>query len=160
MAKYPNKWCVYRANKSNTGFATQFESRVDDKDNLLCFLMTSQQNSELDADGNATFAWKDRTKTIVMKLGEADLGELLALLYGYKNFLGQPKDTQGGGLFHQNDKGNTVLKMWRDKEKGVINMQISQKIGDQLLKANHSISLGEAALFRVILENTVSEYYS
>jgi hypothetical protein len=70
--------------------------------------LTLTKQTGVDDNNNAEFAWKDDTKTITIKMGPEDVTDILAVLEGKKEKISTTRD--GDGRFHQNAKGNTVLK--------------------------------------------------
>lgn len=144
---------IYRANKNGNGAASSINIRGikgEFEEETLLFWEASSQAAN-DKNGNATFAWKDKTKTVKMKLGEADVGNLLATLNGVQ------KETK---LFHQNKNGNTTLT-FAPSEKGGYSVRISSKNGnDAPVAVSHTISVPEAEVFRVLLNQAVLRLYN
>jgi hypothetical protein len=100
-----------------------------------------------DNNGNASFAWsqKEDSKSVTLKLGETDVGEVLAVLNNEKEEAGQT----GGkfsGIYHQNSKGY-YIRLARKTKSGVLS------------EVKHTLSLGEAQILKVILERAVIEKY-
>lgn len=156
---------VYRATKTNSGAASKFQvsNKVIEKgekkfDDLILFLVSSKQTGT-DQYGNASFAWEDKSQCITMKLGDADVGELLAVLSGAKLNAGTDK-----GLFHQNDNGNTVLQFGqyiKDERLMGYNLRLSRKNnGDkEAVMIQHGLSIGEGEVLRVLLQNFIKSRY-
>src|SRR5688572_11312265 len=100
---------VYRAKNGGGGTASQWQlSRKEKKgandDKVYyyeAFLTVAKQTAD-DKNGNATFAWQgDKNEKAIVKLGEADLGELISVLERRKNSVGMK-----GSLFHQSPDGS------------------------------------------------------
>lgn len=157
----PVEFRVYKPNKSNNGNASKFQLSVKANkygDDVCIFIETTKQTG-MDANDNATFAWKDKEQTITFKCEETDIGEILTVLNGVKDSLGQK-----GSLYHQNNKGSTTLSLNRAVKDGVASgyyFQISRKINEtnNVLMLKHTISLGEAEIIRVLLNDAVSRKY-
>jgi len=166
------QWRVYKPNKSNTGAASRVEIKEVEKEkpgkdgkvfkirNVQIFWVATTQIGT-DEDGNAKFAWEDKTKSVTIKLGEVDLGEILAVLHGRKGGLGMPDPNKEGaykGLYHQNDKGNASLQI-SESENGY-NVRASKQVkGQPLVAVKHTLSLGEAEILRVLVIEAVRAMY-
>src|SRR6185312_2669746 len=159
---YLKDYRIFRANNSGNGSAASFQF-VPDKQSLF---LTFAKQGENDSNGNATFTWKDKESCIVMKLGENDIGELLACLSGMKGYAGGLKNGNPTGLYHQNANGNVCLQFkyldGNDKfPEGKYEMSVSQKVGDApLKKAIIYVSFGEAIRLKGLLETVKSKIYS
>lgn len=151
---------VYKPNNQGTGAASEWQlSRKDTKYNNVMFFLIGAKQTGKDENDNASFAWKDETQKVTMKLGENDIGEVLAVLNGLKDKAGTDQ-----GLFHKNTKGNTVLSFSRyvkdDKFVGY-GLRLSKKTTDGLtVQLQHLLSLGEGEILRVLLGEVVKEMYS
>lgn len=145
---------IFRANKTNTGSASSINIRTvkgEYEDETLLFWEATKQTGELDKNGNPTFAWKDRGKTVKMKLGEADVASILATINGVQ------KETK---LFHQNKTGNATLNL-APLDGGGYSFRISSKHGnDAAISVNHTISVGEAEILRILLQQAVLRLYN
>lgn len=145
---------IFRANKDKTGSASSINIRTtkgEYEDESMLFWQATKQNPEDDKAGNATFAWKDKTKTVNIKLAEPDLGSLLATLNGVQ------KECK---LFHQNAKGSTTLTL-SPSDKGGFTVKLSSKVGnEQPVQVFHGISTPEAELLRVLLQQAVIRFYN
>lgn len=159
----PNEMRIYKVSPKDfsRGAASKFQLRVKPtkyEDEILVFVETSRQTGQ-DDNGNATFAWKDKEQTICIKLEEVDLGELLTVLNGVKDSLGQK-----GSLFHQTSKGNSTLSLNRAVKDGVPSgyyFEVSRKINETnaVLRIKHTISLAEAEILRVLFMDAISRKY-
>jgi hypothetical protein len=145
----PNDFRIYRANKSGNGHAVAFQFRFDNKDNKpLLFLQMAPQNAAKDANGNATFAWKDRSITV--NLGVNDVGELLAVLHGRKTSVGLK-----GSLYHQTPKNSKTIS-FSQNENGQFYLGLSMKEGNsEAIRYSQTVSTGEASVLQVLLEQFV-----
>lgn len=144
---------IYRANKDKSGSASSLNIRTvkgEFEDETLLFWEASKQGPD-NANGDATFCWKDKTKTVKMKLAESDVGNLLATLIGVQ------KEAK---LFHQNANGSTTLSLI-PSDKGGFSVRISSKSGnDAPIAISHTISVPEAELLRVLLQQAVVRFYN
>lgn len=163
---------IYKPNSKGSGAASKFQCRtkwktVDSVDyaELILFLETAQQTG-FDSNKNASFGWstsgtKNKDKSVTMKLGLPDIGEILLVLKGRKKFVG-PEPKQGRnvepGLFHQNKNGNTTLRLKWSEGRLYINLS-SQDEKKNVTKVSHSITASEAVIIESLLESFVSEYH-
>lgn len=147
---YPKAFKLFKPRKARDGVASQWEINVDKE---AVFLILARQGSE--KDGHATFEWKD--KAIVMKLDVSDIGEILAVLYKRQDGVGQIDDKGGNkGLYHQTEKGNTILRFERATNKFGFFMQINQKNKDEeVRKLAHNISEGESIVLGTLLTEAI-----
>lgn len=153
MAKYPEGFVIYRATNDGKGAASQW-SLGSQKD--CVFLEMSNQKGK-DANGNALFDWKNKLR---FKLGTVDIGEILAVLIGLKDGIG-PFDTSAQkfkGLYHQNQAGNAILYLGRDKN-GRLQIYLSIKRGNEKNVAKHSISEGESCILSTLLRRAIEVMY-
>jgi hypothetical protein len=132
----------------------------------MVFWTSTPQTGE-DANGNSSFDWKSEKnpngKQVVMSLGDPDIGELLAVLNGLKKKVGQPS---GKGLYHQtNENANSAMSFeHRDSndaakyDSGYI-VTVSKKVGPDLVKVSHSLSLAEGEILKVILTDAIRRKY-
>ena len=162
---------IYKPNSKGSGAASKFQCRtkwktVDTVDyaDLILFLETAQQTG-YDSNNNASFAWssgdKNKDKSVTMKLGLPDIGEILLVLKGRKQFVG-PEPKQGRnietGLYHQKAKGNTSLRLKWSEGRLYLNIS-SQDEKKNVTKVSHSIAMSEAAVLESLLDGFVKEYH-
>ena len=150
MKKFNKTWKVYRAKDNCSGAASQLQLSDKGEEGHMLFWTSAPQNSNKDENGNATFAWSDTSKNVVMKLGEADIGTIL-------NFLNSKKGEVS--LFHENNRGNTSMKMgvW---ERGY-NVKLGSKTKENgVVQISHSLSPGEGAVLKVLLEEALLKMYN
>ena len=129
-----------------------------DPDTCYFWLTVAKQNPVVNDQQNATFDWANAQR---MRFGPADLGELIAVFGGRKDFLGRKKDDndiKGSGLYHQNAKGNAVLSIYKYKDTSYV-LEFSTKRGSELFKANHMIELGEACYLEGILKYATLQHF-
>lgn len=159
---------IFRANKSKNGHASRFQlSRkfVDGKLKVTLFLETAKQVGELDANGNANYAWgnspnKDKGQSVTIKLGNADVGELLAVLRGVKKMTGSDSGNFKGTLFHKNTNGSSTVGLGLMEQDGKVtgySLSVTKKTDKDNIRCSHSVSFGEAELLRVFLERSLVE---
>lgn len=170
VLKKREQWRVYKPKKTNDGAASKLEMKIVNKPavgkdgskytirDVQLFWVTTKQTG-VDANDNASFAWEDESKTVTLKIGEPDIGELLALLNGHKDQAGSPKtDKFPGGLFHKNDKGSATLVL--AKYGDGYSLRVSKKSGNnQPVVLNHQITMGEAQVLKVLLESAIRQIY-
>lgn len=156
---------LFRANKSKNGHASRFQLSRKPDGKVQLFLEIAKQVGELDANGNANYAWANgknsaKGSSVTIKLGNADVGEMLAVLRGNKKAAG-PEGGKFSGLFHKNANGSSTLKfnlMESDgKASGYSMAATSKKEASELVNCSHSVSFGEAETLRVFLERCLVE---
>lgn len=164
---------IYKPNSKGSGAASKFQCRTKWKSidgneypDLILFLESAQQTG-FDSNKNASFGWstnsdKNKGKSVTMKLGLPDIGEMLLVLKGRKQFVG-PEPKQGRkiepGLYHQKANGNTSLRLKWSEGKLYLNIS-SQDEKKNVTKVSHSIATAEAVVLECLLENFVSEYHN
>ena len=133
---------------------------------VVIFWTATNQTGE-DANGNAKFDWRSEKnpngKQVIMSLGDPDVGELLAVLNGVKDRVGQPS---GKGLYHQtSETANSALTFERRKsndptkfDDGYL-VKLSSKRDGELIAVSHTLSLAEAEILRVILTDSIVSQY-
>jgi hypothetical protein len=139
---------IYRANKNNTGAASAIQ--LVEKEGKLFVFWTITKQTGTDKDGNASFGWKDKDKTIIFKMEDTDLGEILAVIYRFTDKVGGEK-----GLFHQNANGNTVFNF----DGKSVRISTKKKDAKEAVAVSHGISHAELALLKVIFETIVSKRF-
>src|SRR5690606_28970285 len=120
-------------------------------DKWMPFLIVAKQNG-YDNNNNAKFDWESG---LVVKLGEPDMGELIAVLEGRKQSVGTK-----GSLYHANNNGNKVVN-FSSNEKGGFFLSVSAQDSNKtsLGKISLVLSDGEAALLLVLLKKAVELMY-
>ncbi len=163
------EWRVYKPKKTNDGAASKLELRVDFKEKppttkdskpflvrkVLVFWVSAKQTG-VDANGNASFGWDDPTKNVTIKLGEVDLGELLAVFAGAKPNTGQPEDK---GLFHKNERGSTSFNLKRNDAGGYYVKATKKFNNEPAVQISHTLTYGEAEVLRLLVESAVRQTY-
>lgn len=158
---------IYKPTKSNSGAASAIQTKlilVKDRWELQLFWVATQQVAS--STENAAFAWADKEKTVTMKLGDPDVGELLTVLSGISTSLGRKEasDKPGKGLFHQNAGGNTTMtfQAQRDEKTGELGYWLrlaSKSKAGKLVEVKHRVTAGEGELLRSLLNQWVVSSY-
>ena len=133
---------IYKANKKGTGSAAQVKIA---NDKTCLFLEMAKQVRDM--DDAAPYDWKD--SGACLKLGESDLGKLLALFNGNLPLQADPKKADLE-LFHKNSKGNKVLKI-KKQERGYY-LKLSVAEGDKKLAIAIPFSPDDVELVRIALQ--------
>tara|TARA_Y100001949_G_C15958850_1_gene318283 strand:- start:548 stop:1096 length:549 start_codon:yes stop_codon:yes gene_type:complete len=167
---HPKEFRIYKPNSKNSGAASKFQcttkyKKIGDKEypEMVLFLESAPQTGT-DDNGNASFGWSQQGKSgksVTMKLGMPDIGEILLVLTGKTKFVGpSPKSgrTVEPGLFHKNKNGNTSLRLKWSDGKLYLNLS-SQDSKKDVSKVGHSITPGEATVLAVLLESFVAQYH-
>lgn len=161
------EWRVYKPRKSNDGAASKLELKVitdvktkNDKTfktrEVQVFWVSAKQTGT-DENDNASFAWKDNAQNVTIKLGEVDLGEILAVLNEKKSQSGAKSDKYNG-IFHKNKSGNASFLLKR--EESGYNLRVSKKVGaEPPVEVKHQITFGEGEILRTVLEAAVNQIY-
>jgi len=160
---------VYKPQKSGTGAASSLQMVMKEVkgryETQLFWIATQQIPSE---NENAAFAWKDKGKTVTIKLGDPDIGELLAVLNGAKDSMGRKEsafiDKPGKGLYHQSPAGSTTmtLQVYKNEKTGEwsYSMRLASKNKEgKLTEVKHQITVGEAQIIKLLLEHYVVASY-
>ncbi len=154
--QYPVPFNVYRANNNGDGSASQW-SLGSKKD--CVFLEMANQKGE-NPNGNANFDWENKIR---FKLGESDIGEILAVLAGLKKGVGPPIPKDGKpsnkGLFHSNDNGNAILHFAEDDSQRIWVRLSVQRNGEEPRRITHSMSQGEACVLHTLLRRAIEVMY-
>jgi hypothetical protein len=146
---YAESFKLFKPRKTGDGVASQWEINVKKE---AVFLTLARQRK--DKDKHATFEWKE--KPIVMKLDISDIGEILAVLYKRQNGLGPTSEKGHKGLFHQTERGNTVLRLEKSNQGNGFYLQINQKIKNEDVQTlKHHISDGEGLTLSVLLTEAI-----
>ena len=171
VKKKGTQWRVYKPNKSGSGAASRLEMKVVEeqreglkgnsflyRDGQLFWVSSPQTGT--DSKGNATFAWSvsGDTQSITLKMGETDVGEVLAVLNNEKEEAGQ----SGGkfsGIYHQTSKGSTTFNFKKADGKGYYIRLAKKPNGGSLTEVKHTLSLGEAQVLKVLLERAIQQKY-
>lgn len=169
MAKKAKEWRVYKPKKTNDGAASKLELSIKGKDivgkdnkpltiRVVNVFWVSAKQTGTDANDNASFGWSDEDKNVTLKLGEVDLGEILAVLNNEKVITGA---TEGNykGIFHKNDKGSASFSI--EKHAKGYNVRASKKIGAAApVQITHQLTFGEAQILKQVVEAAVKQIYA
>lgn len=121
MAKKRDFIGVYKANKNNNGSVAQFKLA---REHDCMFLELAKQVRPM--TDPRPYDWEN-TK-ITVKLGESDIGKMLALFNGTVAPNPDPKK-EDLMLYHQNEKGNKIIK-FKMQDRGCY-LKVSMKQGDR-----------------------------
>lgn len=144
----------YRPNKSGNGaaIALQLSYKKDNEfDKYQLFLIGANQLKDNDSNGNAQFDWKS---PITVKLGENDLGEILSVLEGRKDFVG-PK----GSLFHQTPGGGSKVVGFSMSENGYSLSLSAQDKDKNIKKVFMNLSHAEASVMCVLIKRGIEKMF-
>lgn len=143
-----------RANLRGTGSAVQFElhpATQDESGSVFATLalqktLPSRQGSE---QVFATFDWENR---IIVKLGRADLAQILQVLRGMQESI-----NDGKGLFHRSEKGNSVIRFNHQIDPNPCYMlSVSKQALDGTLRSAYYVfSVDEAFSLMLCLEQAM-----
>lgn len=149
---FPKRYRIYKAKKAGGGCASCWSFALD-KESV--FLEMAPQTGPMRNGEHPTFAWKE--EKLSLKLGLADIGELIAVLERRQKGIGfQQQDGSHKGLFHQNAKGNAALRFDENTQASGWYMKCSvQKNGDKPVQLAHAVSPAEGAVLLVLLRLAV-----
>lgn len=154
MAKeFGKAFILYKAKGSGDGSASQWG--LGSKNDCVFLEMANQKGK--DDSGNARFDWDNKIR---FKLGESDIGELLAVLVGIQDGVG-PFDAskkKHKGLFHSNPNGNAILYFGKDQY-GKFRIYLSVKRGEEKNTVHHAITKGEACILSTLLRRAIEIMY-
>lgn len=151
--EFSKSFMLYKARGDGNGAASQWNLSSD---KMSVFLEMANQRGK-DDKGNARFDWDTKIR---FKLGDADIGELLAVLVGLQNGVG-PFDTDKNkhkGLFHSNQNGNAILSFWKD-DYGRFHIYLSVQRGEEKTVVQHTITKGEACVLSTLLRRAIEVMY-
>jgi len=166
--KYFPEHRIYKPNPAKNGAASklQFKIKQERYREGQLFWVAAQQTG-LDENGNASFGWDSTEQKVTMKLDTPDIGEILAVLNGKKDSVGQPPKEGSkfpAGLFHKNAAGSTTMQFakvaGKDGKHDYYAVRLASKKGEALVEAKHTITLGEGEVLRIILEDAISAMYN
>lgn len=143
-AYWPKPLSIYHPNAKGTGAALQLEPRVNRRpnDRANCFFLelASQKTGTGVANGQrvpASFDWENK---ITVKLGFHDLCEILAVLEGRQDRVGQPRN----GLYHDNGSANTIISFQYESDRKGYALGLSRKAADETQSRRIGLLLSEA----------------
>lgn len=145
----------YKPNNSGNGAASawQLSYKKDSKfDPWVMFLTVSKQEGK-DENGNAKFNWKNGAITV--KLGDADLGEIISVLEGRKASVGTK-----GSLFHQTGTGGNKVVYFESTDLGFklsVSAQDNEK--NKVGPYFHTLTHGEGSMLLILLKRAVERIY-
>jgi hypothetical protein len=145
---------IYKPRRGGGGSASQWE--LGSAKNAV-FLEMAAQIGKMEDDENAKFDWSNKLK---MKLGVADLGEIIACLERRQKGIGPLKDSRHRGLFHKNARGTASLLFEELQQGAGWHLKIGvQKTGAEVQNLSHSVTLGEGAALLVLLRRAIERIY-
>jgi len=147
--KFSKGFVLYKAKGDGNGAASQW-NLGSQKD---CVFLEMANQKGKDENNNARFDWDNKIR---FKLGEADIGEILAVLMGLQDGVG-PFDAAKSkykGLFHSNQSGNAILYFGKDEHKR-FRIYLSVKRGDEKIVVQHAMSKGEACILSTLLRQAI-----
>lgn len=133
---------IYKPNRNSNGSVMQVKMHNNRRECM--FLELAKQVRPI-TEANP-YDWEN-TK-VVIKLGDADIGKLLALFNG--NWpLSPDRNTPDLDIFHQNDRGNKSIKI-KKQDRGYY-FKVSAKENGELNSIAIPISWDEAELIKIAL---------
>lgn len=133
---------IYKANRNNNGSVLQV--KLANKRDCMFFELAKQVRP---MDDSKPYDWENTRITV--KLGEGDIGKLLALFGGTWPLAPDPKK-EDLMLFHKNAKGNKVIKI-KKQQRGYY-LKVSVKEGERQDAIAVPIAWDEAELIKIALK--------
>jgi hypothetical protein len=172
VVRKQEQWRVYKPRKDGSGAASRVEMKIvsDEREgrdgkpftlrDVQMFWVMSPQVG-YDSNHNASFSWKmgkDDKQSVTLKLGENDIGEILAVLTGLKEEAGQTGGKYSG-IYHQSRSGSTTLQFKLVKGRGYqVRLARKPKEGN-LQEVKHTLSFAEGCVLKVLLERAIEQKY-
>jgi hypothetical protein len=169
-----NEYRIYKPNMKGTGAASKLQLRTKKKavkgrdgtrgeiDVIMVFWESAMQTGK-DNDGNALFAWEDDARKVAIKIGDADVAEMLAVFSGKKEFAGPPPKEGAKfapGLFHKSPSGNSTFSLTRNDLGGYSVRLSAQKKGQTgLIAVSHTLTIGEGEVISTLLRAAIVKKY-
>lgn len=101
----------------------------------------------------------DKTRSLNVKLGQTDLGELLAVMMCRKDGAGNKKENKWSGLYHEGKTGSSVIGFSR-ADNGNVFLSISYKTeGSDAVRLSIPLTLGELECLRVFVETSLAKMF-
>lgn len=101
----------------------------------------------------------DSSRSLNVKLGQSDIGELLAVIMCRKDGAGNKKENKWSGLYHEGKTGSSVIGFSR-ADNGNVFLSISYKAdGSDAVRLSIPMTLGELECLRVFLEKYLSKMF-
>lgn len=142
---------VYRANKTNSGVASSWQLSYKDKekfDKYMMFLQMAKQSPDVDKNNNAQFLWKEG---VTVKLGENDIGQILAVL---------ERRQELAKLFHESpDGGNKVINLTAVENGYTLYVSAKAKDAKDSIRFNQTLSFGEASILCTLIKTAIQKIY-
>lgn len=144
----------YHPNSSGSGVAVQLAPRFNrrDTDRYNCFFLDmAGQKTVAEREGDRrvfpTFDWENR---LTVKLDFPDICEMLLVLEGKQERVGGQKN----GLYHDSEKGSTIITFGRIPEKSGVGIGLSRKDKEsgQLTRFSTILSEAEAIGLRCVFQ--------
>jgi len=142
---YTKDFKLYRAKKDGSGCAISFSF---DPKNECVWLAGAKQAGDV-------FLWKNN---IVMKLGLADIGELISVLERRKPFAGQ-ENSKYKSLFHQADSHTSSLKFESNSNMSISVQMRVNKGEDNNIQHSLIMTQGESSVLLVLLKDVISKIF-
>lgn len=151
--KFSRAFVLYKPKTDGNGAASQW-NLGSSKD---CVFLEMANQTGKDDNGNARFDWDNKIR---FKLGETDIGEILAVLMGLQDGIGPFDEAKKKhkGLFHSNQSGNAILGFGKD-EYGRFRIYLSVKKDGNKSVVLHSINKGEACVLGILLRRAIEVMY-
>lgn len=155
---------IYKPKPTKDGAASKLQLKVKQEEyrEVMLFWEIAQQTG-LDDNGNASFAWAIKERKVVFKMEAIDIGEVLAVLNGLKKSVGVSKEGKPGSIFHKNATGNSVFKFTKMEKDGNVGYWLevsSKKNTGELVSVKHTISASEGEILRIVLQDAISCIYN
>jgi hypothetical protein len=148
------RYVIYKPTRDGNGAATQIEMRyaIDrykkTREHLMVFLASARQIP----GAERRFDWEN---PVTMRLGPAELGEIIAVIEGMKSEAGHD-----GQIYHQNEKGSKTLSFMHLDDRKAFGLKITSKdTAGNLVQIKHLVSYAEAIVVRELFKAAIPKMF-
>ena len=151
-----NEWRSYKPSKMGNGAASKLQVKVIEGGpkgrQIQSFWVAAKQDGKDENNEFAKFSWdqKEVDKNVVLKLGENDIGDILAVINRQKD---------ESKIYHQNPNGSTTFSFNRivSADKNIsYAVRLAKKGKDGVLvEVKHGLTVGEVEILRILLADII-----
>jgi hypothetical protein len=148
------RYVIYKPTRDGNGAATQIEMRYaaerykKTREHIMVFLASARQIP----GAERRFDWEN---PVTMRLGPAELGEIVAVVEGMKSEAGHE-----GQIYHQNEKGNKTLSFMHLDDRKAFGLKITSKdTAGNIVQIKHLVSYAEAVVIRELFKAAIPKMF-
>ncbi len=124
------------------GAAARFEYRKTQRGPAIFLSMAKEI-------GEKKFDWDNK---VIFSVGQGDMAAIMMVLQNRKDGCGKQKDGSWSGLYHENDKGNSILRFEKNTEREGFRMNLSVKANNTANQVGLSLSFEEGILLEMFFQ--------